>query len=321
MTDLSLSEEARKGGPNVKPAIVLNHVTKRYNQNEAVKDVSLTIEQGSIVALLGANGAGKTTTISMLLGLTKPSSGSIQVLGGNPAHPDARRFIGAMLQQVEMVQKVKVREVIDLFRSYYPTPIPTIDLLKMAGLTTEANKQADRLSGGQQRRLQYALAMAGDPRLLFLDEPTTGMDITSRREFWANLRSVFREDGRTLILTTHHLEEAESIADRIVLMQRGQVLADGSVKELKAKTGFSYVSCTLQPQASADVLQTLHHAEGIEISGRQVRIKTKDADAILRALIFDRYPVEHFEVTTGRLEDAFISLTSEEQSNEIEGAV
>ncbi len=164
----------------MKHAIELEHVTKQYREKKAVDDMTLHIEQGSIVALLGPNGAGKSTTVNMVLGLTAPTAGTVRLMGGSPRDRAVRNRIGAMLQEVSVIDSLKVEETINLFRSYYTNPLSTGELLRISGLEDERGKYATSLSGGQMRRLGFALAMAGDPELIFLDEPTVGMDVTSR---------------------------------------------------------------------------------------------------------------------------------------------
>ncbi|KRW91037.1 ABC transporter [Alicyclobacillus tengchongensis] len=291
-------------------AISFEHVIKRYRDIYAVNDVTCEIEAGSIVALLGPNGAGKTTAISMMLGLTKPTSGQVRAFGEDPMRRAARRHYGVMLQQVGLPQKVRVGELIDWFRSFYDEPIAKDILLDMADLRDLARKEAVKLSGGQQRRLQFAMAMAGNPRILFLDEPTTGMDIASRRGFWDYLRNFAKERDRTIILTTHHLDEAETIADRVLVMQKGRVIADGSVDALKRQAGNRYVSFWAGGSVSEDTIAALPNVNEVRWSGRHVRITTDSPDDVLRAVIRADLDVSGFEVSQGQLEDAFVSLTA-----------
>jgi ABC-2 type transport system ATP-binding protein len=290
-------------------AVAFRNVTKRFKQKTAVHDLSFTIEPGTVVSLLGPNGAGKTTSISMMLGLTRPTSGTVRLFGQDPTHPVRRRYIGAMLQQVNLPPGLTVEQCVNLFRSYYPTPLPPNTLMDMSGLAKEAKRRADRLSGGQLRRLQYAIAMAGNPKLLFLDEPTTAMDVTSRRAFWDQLRHFAAQHGKTVIFTTHHLDEADGISDRILLIHEGKLIADGSPTHIKNMTGNRYVSFIAGPLLQEESLRALPFVEHVEKSGRKVRVRTKDSDALLRALIMGGYDASQFEVTAGALEDAFVSLT------------
>lgn len=298
------------GGIVMTATIELEQVVKTYGGKTAVDRLNLTIESGSVVALLGPNGAGKTTAISMMLGLRRPTSGVIRLLGKDPIIPSTRNHIGAMLQQVNLPEKLSVTEILKLFQSYYEHPLDIDPLIQLAGLEEERKSLASRLSGGQQRRLQFALAMTGNPKVLFLDEPTTGMDVTSRRLFWDRLRALSREGNRTIVLTTHHLEEADSIADRVILIQHGRKVADGSPAQLKALAGFRYIVFTAGPTVPADHISTLPGVKSVEWSGRRARVQTQDSDRLLRLLLERYQDLTDIEVTSGGLEDAFISLTT-----------
>lgn len=215
-----------------KEAASLRQVTKNYGTNCALSSVNLDLRTGEILALLGSNGAGKTSAIKLLLGLLKPSSGSVRVMGSDPRDARTRQRIGAMLQAAAVPETLRVREHIDLFASYYPRPLRVEETMARAGLEQVKDRFFADLSGGQQRRLMFALAICGDTDLLFLDEPTTGLDIEARRNMWAQIRAL-RAAGKTILLTTHYLEEADQLADRIVVLKRGAVAADGSPAEIK----------------------------------------------------------------------------------------
>ncbi|AEJ42578.1 ABC transporter ATP-binding protein [Alicyclobacillus acidocaldarius] len=290
-------------------AISVEHVSKRFGAIHAVDDVTFDVEPGTIVALLGPNGAGKTTLISMILGLSQPTHGSVRVFGHRPRDRAARERLGVMLQNVTLPQSVKVKELVAWFRSFYPHPLPADNLLQMAGIEHLAEREAVKLSGGEQRRLQFALAMAGDPALLLLDEPTTGMDVESRRAFWDSLRSFVYDGRRTLLLTTHHLEEAESVADRVILLKGGRVIADGSLAEIKAQAGHRYVSFIAGPRCTKEEIEQLPYVRSVRYSGRHVRIETDRPDDVLRAIILRDLDASSFEVSQGALEDAFVALT------------
>jgi len=210
----------------------LSGVTKNYGLLCALSSIDLSLESAKIVALLGPNGAGKTTAVKLLLGLLKPSNGEVSVFGAHPEEPKTRERMGAMLQSASVPDMLRVREHIDLFSSYYPRPLNLADTLTRAGLERLENRYYRDLSGGEQRRLMFALAICGDPDLLFLDEPTTGLDIESRRGMWAQIRTL-RSAGKTVLLTTHYLEEADQLADRIVVLKRGKVAADGTPYQIK----------------------------------------------------------------------------------------
>jgi len=207
-------------------------VTKNYGLQCALSSIDMQLKSGQVLALLGPNGAGKTTAVKLLLGLLKPSVGAVNVFGGDPADPKTRARMGAMLQSASVPDTLRVREHIDLFSSYYPNPLGLADIIGRAGLQRLENRFYSDLSGGEQRRLLFALALCGDPDLLFLDEPTTGLDIESRRGMWAQIRAL-RSAGKTVLLTTHYLEEADQLADRIVVLKRGKIAADGTPAEIK----------------------------------------------------------------------------------------
>ncbi len=293
----------------MEPAVTFDRVTKRYKGKSAVDNLSFTIERGTVVALLGPNGAGKTTSISMMLGLRAPTAGTVKVFGLNPRVPANRKHIGAMLQQVNLPPGLTVLQVIDMFRAFYPNPLPAEQLLEYAGLRSEAKRPATKLSGGQKRRLEFALALAGNPNLLFLDEPTTAMDVAARRAFWEQLRTYAKEGNRTIVLTTHHLEEADAIADRILVLQEGRLIADGSPAELKQRAGNRFVSFTAGPQFDERVVRGMPGVEVVECTGRRWRVRTRNSDDLLRRLIAGNFDVRDFEVTSGALEDAFLYLT------------
>jgi ABC-2 type transport system ATP-binding protein len=214
-------------------AAALRAVTKRFGDTVALDSVDLEIRTGEVVALLGPNGAGKTTALSLLLGLRRPDTGSVTLFGQDPRLVAARAAVGVTPQESGFPPTLRVRELVDLVRAHFPAPVPAGELLERFGLDGIARRQAGGLSGGERRRLSVALAFAGRPRALFLDEPTAGLDVESRRAVWAEVRS-YAAAGRTVLLTTHHLEEAEGLASRVVLLARGAVVAEGSPADLSA---------------------------------------------------------------------------------------
>lgn len=291
-------------------AIQLDRVTKVYKGKKAVDNLSLKIEQGSVVALLGPNGAGKTTTISMILGLLQPTSGSVTLLGGDPREQRIRDRIGAMLQDVSVIDNLKVSETINLFRSYYIKPLPLEQLLHISGLEGEKEKMATALSGGQQRRLGFALAIAGDPEVLFLDEPTVGMDVTSRQLFWDTIRAMAGK-GRTIVLTTHYLEEADNVADRVVVINNGKLIADGTPSEIKAETTGRVLSFTAGASVTKELLLALPELSDMEWSGRRVKLLSRNTDRLIKELIEKQVDMRDIEIQSGGLEDAFQALVQQ----------
>jgi len=213
------------------PAI-FSGVTRRYGTVEALRGLDLTIRRGEVVALLGANGAGKTTAVRTLLGLIKPDSGEVRLFGGDPRDAQTRTRIGAVLQHARVPETLRVREHIHLFRSYYPNPLPIEEVIEAAGLTGLERRKFGELSGGQQKRVHFALALCGNPDLLVLDEPTTGLDVEARRALWKQVRAYVAR-GKSVLLTTHYLAEAEALATRVVVLDKGRVVAQGTPQEIK----------------------------------------------------------------------------------------
>ncbi|HKR63883.1 MAG TPA: ABC transporter ATP-binding protein [Thermoanaerobaculia bacterium] len=208
---------------------------KNYGSTEALRGLDLTIQRGEILSLLGANGAGKTTAVRLLLGLAMPISGTVRVFGEDPRDAASRARTGAVLQIARVPETLRVREHIDLFSSYYPNPLPLEDVIEAAGLQGLEHRKYGQLSGGQQKRVLFALAICGDPDLLVLDEPTTGLDVEARRAIWKQVRA-FAARGRSVLLTTHYLAEAEALANRVVVIHRGVVVAEGTPREIKGES-------------------------------------------------------------------------------------
>ncbi len=285
--------------------IELQGVTKRYGATRAVDGLDLTIEAGSVTALLGPNGAGKTTAISLMLGRLMPDTGSARLFGLSPRDMDARRQTGVMLQSAGLPPQLKVYELVALFSGYYANPMPVDQAIAMAGLTGLEGRSASALSGGQQRRLQFALAIAGRPDLLVLDEPTVGLDLEARRAMWTTIRGL-RERGSTVLLTTHHLEEAEALADRIVIIDKGKVRASGTVAEMKALVAGRMIRCVTALDEAA--LRELPGVRAVTRSGQQVILISEAGEATTRALLNADTSLADLEVTGAALEDAFDAI-------------
>jgi ABC-2 type transport system ATP-binding protein len=291
----------------VTAAAQLVNATKRYGSVEALKGVSLEIELGDVVAMLGPNGAGKTTSISLLLGLRKPTSGQALLFGLKPDDLNARSRVGVMLQESGIPAMLKVNEIVDLFRSYYPKPMDRDRAIGMAGLDEKAKALVKELSGGQRQRLYFALAVCGDPEVLFLDEPTVGMDVEGRRSFIERIAE-FAQMGRTVVLTTHYLEEADQLAKRVIVIDRGLVIADASPQEIKSKVAGKRVRFTAVALTDKDL-------DGLPITtstvtDHHVQLLTNQPEAVLRELFRRGLEISDLEVSGADLEDAFISLTT-----------
>ncbi|CAL9441607.1 ABC transporter ATP-binding protein [Streptomyces althioticus] len=295
--------------------VVFDRVTKSYGDVRAVDDLTLTLRPGETVALLGPNGAGKSTTLDLLLGLKRPDSGSVTVLGTGPREAIVAGRVGAMLQSGGLMDEVTVAELVRLACGLHPRPYPVPDVLARAGLTAIAGRRADKLSGGQAQRVRFALATAGDGDLIVLDEPTTGMDVTARRAFWATMRDQ-ADRGRTVLFATHYLEEADAIADRVLVLHRGRLLADGTATEIKASTGMRRISFDL-PGGTPDeaALRRLPAVTAVSVSpGGTVRMRSKDADATVHALYGLGFYPRNLEVAGLGLEQAFVALTGTEEA-------
>ena len=302
--------------------IVLSHLSKSYGNVHAVRSVDLAIAPGETVAILGPNGAGKTTTIEMVLGLTRPDSGTVTLFGKSPAQAVAAGAVGGMLQTGALVEYLSVRELVTMVASVYPRPLPVEQAMRLAGVTEFAERRTDKLSGGQTQRVRFAIALVSNPDLFMLDEPTAAVDVEGRREFWASIRAVAAE-GKTVIFATHYLEEADAYADRIVLMARGRIVADGPATEIKAKVSGRIIRATIPvagPAGPADTaaLAALPGVTSAERHGEAVILTCADSDLTLRALL-SRFPAARdIEVAGAGIEEAFMALTADDNDDELE---
>jgi ABC-2 type transport system ATP-binding protein len=295
------------------PIVSLTDVTRRFADVTAVEDLSLEIRPAETVALLGPNGAGKTTALEMMLGLLRPNAGRISVFGGSPQAATARGRIGAMLQEGDLPPGAKVAELVDLIRGLYPRPLPLADALRLGDVEEIADRRVERLSGGQRQRVRLAVALAGGPELLALDEPTGAMDVAARRSFWS-AAGAYVSDGRSLLFATHRLEEAEEVADRVVVMVRGRLVADGTPDEVKAIASGSGAVSFRANGTSVETLERLPAVEEVELARERMTLRTADPERTVRALLERELRIEGLEVTAPRLEDAFLALTHEEES-------
>jgi ABC-2 type transport system ATP-binding protein len=304
------------------PGIVLSRLSKSYGHVRAVRSVDLAIAPGETVAILGPNGAGKTTTIEMVLGLTRPDSGTVTLFGKSPAQAVAAGAVGGMLQTGALVEYLSVRELVTMVASVYPRPLAVEHAMRLAGVTEFAERRTNKLSGGQTQRVRFAIALVSNPDLFMLDEPTAAVDVEGRREFWASIRAVAAE-GKTVIFATHYLEEADAYADRIVLMARGRIVADGPATEIKAKVSGRIIRATIPvagPAGPADTpaLAALPGVTNAERHGEAVILTCADSDLTLRALL-SRFPAARdIEVAGAGIEEAFMALTADDNDDELE---
>jgi ABC-2 type transport system ATP-binding protein len=316
-------------------AVEFDRVTKAFGSHQVLKELSFTVKKGEIVSLLGPNGAGKTTAISLMLHLLRPGSGRIRVFGLAPGDSKLRQRVGAMLQDVKAPDGLKTGEVIRLFRSYYRSPLPYERLMDMAGLHREESRMASALSGGQRRRLAFALCMAGNPDLVVLDEPTAGMDVEARLRFWEVIRAL-KSDGKTILLTTHHLEEADAVSDRITVLMDGKIAAQGSPAELKSSLALRTISFRLTGleddergdramdrgvdrgmdravERAAERFARWDGVERAETSGGRIILYARETDALLSRLMAEGGNVAggritDLEVNSATLEAAFRAI-------------
>lgn len=292
-------------------AVDARDITKSFGRVRAVDGVSLQVAPGEIVAFLGPNGAGKTSTIDMLLGLSHPDSGDVQVFGESPRGAIAHGLVSAVLQTGGLLKDITVRETLRLTASLFADTRPIDEVMQRAGIVEIADRMVSVCSGGQQQRLRFAMALLSDPGLLILDEPTTGMDVEGRRSFWHAIRAD-ADRGRTVLFATHYLDEADEYADRIVLMARGRIVADGTTSEIKNLVSGRVVHATL-PGADQVALAALPGVEGVELQGDRVSVHTKDSDAVARHLLTTT-DARDLEITAQNLESVFLALTADPAS-------
>jgi ABC-type multidrug transport system ATPase subunit len=290
------------------PAASLAGVYKRYGNVQALDGLDLEVRPGELLAILGPNGAGKSTAISLLLGLQDPSAGKVAIFGESPRAIDARRKLGVMMQEVTLAPDMRVRELIDITCAYYADPMPMHEVLDLTQTTALAKKQYGKLSGGQKRLSQFAMAICGRPQLLFLDEPTVGLDVQARERMWFTLRELVAR-GTSIVLTTHYLEEAEALADRVVVLAKGRVIASGTVSEIRSIVARKKISCvtSLEPH-------DVRHWSGVQDARRdrqRLELTVTDAEKIVHQLLVTDAGLTELEVSRAGLAEAFNELTQE----------
>lgn len=320
MTNLTRTDPPPAGPqpPGATLAVDMQGVLKTFSTPEgkiaAVNDVSLSVKTGSIVALLGPNGAGKTTAIDLILGLNTPTSGKLTVLGQQPRQATRSGNVSAVLQSGGLLRDLRVEETVELIASTFPNPISVDEALERAGLIALRRRKVAKCSGGEQQRLRFALALLSDPDLLILDEPTTGMDVNARAEFWETMHRE-ADQGRTIIFATHYLQEADNFADRVIMIAGGKVVADGTTEEIRARATGRLVSARIKQgiEKVRDELQARADVHSVQVNGGdgdRIVVHTSDSDAVALALLseFGGYDLE---ATAGSLDDAFTALTTQ----------
>lgn len=308
VSQLQLSDHPEAARAETASVVELANVTKRFGAVTAVDGVSLTFQPGQVTSLLGPNGAGKTTLINLMLGLMHPSSGRVSLFGLHPQSLAARERTGVMLQISGVPETLKVRELVGLFRLYYPQPLPAAEVIELAGLTELADRLYGKLSGGEKQRVHFALAICGDPKLLFLDEPTASLDIELRQEFWRSVARI-RARGATILFTTHHLDEADSYAERVVVIHKGKIRADGPKSEIKARVAGKRV----RVKTSLGLEQVRQEPLVYEVKpvGGRLEILTDRPEQLIPRLTALDPGLSELEVDSGVLEEVFLALLRE----------
>ncbi|MDE9367545.1 ABC transporter ATP-binding protein [Luteipulveratus sp. YIM 133132] len=305
-TEVSVATGHESGESGPAAAIRLDGVHRSFGSVHAVRGIDLRVEPGEIVAFLGPNGAGKTTTIDMVLGLTRPDAGEVEVFGMAPRRAIERGLVSAVMQTGGLLKDLTVAETVELTGSLFSHSRTVGEVLDRAGIADIAKQRVGTCSGGQQQRLRFAMALMSDPALIILDEPTTGMDVTGRRDFWSAIRADAAR-GRTVLFATHYLEEADQYADRIVLVRDGEIVADGTAAQIKARSAGRTVRATV-PSLDESELRAVPGVQGLELRGESVLVHTTDSDAVARHLL-TRTGAHDLEITAHGLEEAFIALT------------
>ncbi|HZX72348.1 MAG TPA: ABC transporter ATP-binding protein [Rhodanobacter sp.] len=291
---------------SIDPIARLDGAVKRYGRLVALDGAELQLRRGELLALLGPNGAGKSTAISLLLGLIRAEAGSVELFGQDPQRIQARRRIGVMLQNAELPPTLRVGELLRLTASYYPAPRALAETAELAGIADLLKRPYAKLSGGQQRRVQFALALCGRPELLFLDEPTVGMDIEARQKLWAAIRQLIAE-GCSVLLTTHYLEEAEALADRVCVMAHGRMIHEGTVEELRARVALKRIRCL--SALPIDTVRSWPQVSEVRRENERLHISTAEAEAVVRRLLEADPQLAGLEVQRAGLAEAFTELT------------
>lgn len=299
--------------PTTVPLAALRGVRKRYGATLALDGLDLDVHEGELLSVLGPNGAGKSTAIALLLGLQRPDHGTASLFEHSPPSVAQRRCIGVMMQEVVLSGDLRAREHIDLVSSYYPQPLALDEVLALTGTAPLADKLYGKLSGGQKRQVQFAMAICGQPRLLFLDEPTVGLDVQARATMWDTIRSLI-EQGCSIVLTTHYLEEAEALADRIAVIAKGRLIASGSVDDVRSLVSRKEISCITALPLHA--LQSWPGVDSAIVDNGRTHIRAADAESVVRRLLASDERLNGLEVRRAGLSEAFVELTREDRARQ-----
>jgi ABC-2 type transport system ATP-binding protein len=299
---------------NGQPLAELRRAVKTYGVVTALAGFDFVVRPGEVVALLGPNGAGKTTAVQLLLGLARPTGGEARLFGQDPRSTAARVRTGAMLQVSKVPETLKVREHVHLISSYYPNPLPAREVMAAAGLEGLEDRLFGKLSGGQRQRVLFALALCGNPDLLFLDEPTVGLDVEARRALWAVIEGKARQ-GRSVLLTTHYLEEADTLADRIVMIGKGRMIAEGTPREIKARVAGRKILC--RTRLSLEDVAALPGVREARQDGDRIELFAAEAERVVAELMRRDPALSGLEVRGADLEEAFLALTHSDDRQEV----
>jgi ABC-2 type transport system ATP-binding protein len=306
--------EAPRSTPVAEPGSVarVRKLKKSYGNIVALHDVNLEIRPGELLALLGPNGAGKTTLVRLLLGSAQPDAGTVSVFGADPYLGRVQSRVGAMLQVGRVPETLKVREHIDLFSAYYPNPLPIEETLAIAGLADIRERAYGELSGGQKQRVLFGISICGDPDLLFLDEPTVGLDVEARRMMWMQIRTLIAR-GKTVLLTTHYLNEADALADRILVLNQGSVIAQGTPAEIKTRAMGKQIRCT--SRLSREEIRQIPGVLSVTADRNSFELQVSAAEPVVRELLQRDAWLADLEVINAGLEEAFLALTKKDNAD------
>ena len=286
----------------------LSGVKKRFGKTVALDGLDLQVRPGELFSVLGPNGAGKSTAVSLMLGLLRPDTGVARLFGRSPLLVEPRRQVGVMMQEVTLAPELRVREHIALVASYYALPFTAVGAMELTNTSSLAFRPYGKLSAGQKRQVQFAMAVCGRPKLLFLDEPSVGLDVRARETMWAMLRQLVR-NGSSIVLTTHYLEEAESLSNRVAVLSKGRVIASGTVNEIRALVIRKRITCSTA--LSADQIAAWPDVESVTREQQRLQISTSNSEAVVRRLLAADANLQELEVRRAGLAEAFTELTQE----------